>query len=162
MKKVLAVVLALCMVFAMGTVAFAANEVISKGTDPQTGSIDVLTKLKDGETPADYDSYTVTIPADITFEWDASESQSANALVKYELALGSSLKISVNYADKADDDGLTCEMTGATETTYAGYGVVAEDIVALTNTFTMTEWNATPGVYTVGTATYTVNYTPAV
>lgn len=162
MKKVLALALALCMVFAMSAVAFAANEVIKKDTEPQTGNVVVKTALKEGGNPSDYDSYEVTIPADVTFEWDAVESQVREAKVKYELAEGSSLNITVAYVDNDAEDGLECEMAGLTTVDYAGYGVVADPATALKNTFTMTKWDASPGVYTVGTATYTVTYKAAV
>lgn len=160
MKKVLAVVLALCMVFAMGTVAFAANEVISKGTDPQTGSINVLTKLKDGETPADYDTYSVTIPADVEIMWDVTTPSEARiATVDYRLAKGSELQVTVAYED-VEGDGLTSSMAGARASTVYTNGY-ATGVQALNNTFSITEWHAAPAAVTAGTATYTVHYTPA-
>lgn len=63
MKKVIALLLALCMVFAMSTVAFAATGTIKKDgvvIDEQ----DAKTVITVNGT-SDDDTYTVTIPADI-------------------------------------------------------------------------------------------------
>ena len=68
MKKVIALVLALCMVFAMSAVAFAVEETITKDAADQEGAVVVRTVFDD-DTPGAYDSYTVTIPADVTVDW---------------------------------------------------------------------------------------------
>lgn len=74
MKKVLAIVLALCMVFAMGTVSFAAYTADNITQDPagddgiaNTVVVKVLPE-KDGETLQD--TYAITIPADVEADWD--------------------------------------------------------------------------------------------
>lgn len=159
MKKVLAVVLALCMVFAMGTVAFAANMTITEETPaPQQDTVLVKTVL--GEDPAEFDTYSVTIPADVEIMWDVTTPSEARiATVDYRLAEGSSLQVTVAYADVADD-GLTSSMAGATASAVYTNGY-ATGVEALNNTFSITEWNAAPAAVTAGTATYTVNYTPA-
>ena len=55
MKKVIALVLALCMVFAMSAVAFAVEETITKGAADQEGAVVVRTVFDD-DTPGAYDS----------------------------------------------------------------------------------------------------------
>mgnify|MGYP005976771385 CR=1 FL=1 len=50
MKKVIALVLALCMVFAMSAVAFAVEETITKGAADQEGTVVVRTVFDD-DTP---------------------------------------------------------------------------------------------------------------
>lgn len=47
MKKVIALVLALCMVFAMSAVAFAVEETITKGAADQEGTVVVRTVFDD-------------------------------------------------------------------------------------------------------------------
>jgi len=74
MKKVLAIVLALCMVFAMGTVSFAAYTADnitqdSAGDDGIANTVVVkVLPEKDGETLQD--TYAITIPADVEADWD--------------------------------------------------------------------------------------------
>lgn len=75
MKKVLAIVLALCMVFAMGTVAFAlpTEDNIAQavpndengGLDKQANTVSIVVPY-DEENPEMQDMYTITISADIT------------------------------------------------------------------------------------------------
>ena len=65
MKKVLALVLALCMVFAMGTVAFAALEgnvtQLTPNADTNDKTVLIKTKLSDEQKPSDFDKYTVCL-----------------------------------------------------------------------------------------------------
>lgn len=66
MKKALALVLALCMVFAMGTVAFAVEDGKITKADPDAESFIVKTVV---DPEQDYESWEVTIPADIEIPW---------------------------------------------------------------------------------------------
>ena len=92
MKKVIALVLALCMVFAMSAVAFAVEETITKGAADQEGTVVVRTVFDD-DTPGAYDSYTVTIPADVTVDWGADSAAIPAVKVDYQLAATSSLSL---------------------------------------------------------------------
>lgn len=96
MKKVIALVLALCMVFAMSAVAFAVEETITKGAADQEGTVVVRTVFDD-DTPGAYDSYTVTIPADVTVDWGADSAAIPAVKVDYQLAATSSLKVTAAY-----------------------------------------------------------------
>ena len=58
MKKVIALVLALCMVFAMSAVAFAVEETITKGAADQEGAVVVRTVFDD-DTPVSYTHLTL-------------------------------------------------------------------------------------------------------
>ena len=68
MKKVLALALALCLMLAMGTVAFAYGETIDKNSDPQSGSTLVKTDADlptEPGVPGGDEEWTVTIPAEL-------------------------------------------------------------------------------------------------
>lgn len=93
MKKVLAIVLALCMVFAMSTAAFAATGVIRKDGAVITPE-QAQTVIKTVGTSAD-DEYYVTIPADITIAWNDMGEKTLTASVRAYLAAGSSVDVSV-------------------------------------------------------------------
>ena len=74
MKKVLAIVLALCMVFAMGTVSFAAYTADNITQDPAgddgiANTVVVKVLPKKGEATLK-DTYAITIPADVEADWD--------------------------------------------------------------------------------------------
>ena len=71
MRKVLAILLVLCMVCTMSVVAFAANP-ITKDTE-QIGSTIVKTIGQgptDPDVPGANEDYTVTIPAELIVPWD--------------------------------------------------------------------------------------------
>lgn len=87
MKKVLALALALCMMLAMGTVAFAYGETINKDTVPQSGSMLVKTDADlptEPGVPGGDEEWTVTIPAELVVPWD-NEEDSASETQQYTL-----------------------------------------------------------------------------
>ncbi|MFR7675591.1 MAG: hypothetical protein ACLU3D_00515 [Acutalibacteraceae bacterium] len=93
MKKVIALLLALCMVFAMSTVAFAATGTIKKDgvvIDEQ----DAKTVITVNGT-SDDDTYTVTIPADIDIPWNDRSEKTLHATISSQLAKGSTVDVSV-------------------------------------------------------------------
>lgn len=98
MKKVLALALALCMVFAMGTVAFAASGTIMKNGAVITPD-QAQTVIKTAGT-ADDDKYTLTIPADITIDWNDMTEHTLKATLVAYLAAGSSVDVSVEVPTK--------------------------------------------------------------
>ena len=143
MKKVIALVLALCMVFAMSAVAFAVEETITKGAADQEGAVVVRTVFDD-DTPGAYDSYTVTIPADVT--------------VDYQLAATSSLKVTAAYEDNADD-AITSSMAADESDVYTNGQASVE---TLNEEVAITVWGGAPAAgLIVGTVNYTVVYTAA-
>ena len=78
MRKVLAILLVLCMVCTMSVVAFAANP-ITKDTE-QIGSTIVKTIGQgptDPDVPGANEDYTVTIPAELIVPWDNVKGGSA-------------------------------------------------------------------------------------
>lgn len=101
MKKVIALVLALCMVFAMSTAAFAVTGKIQKldsqdpyGARHEVAPEDAKTIIRT-EGTEENDEYYVTIPADITVPWNDTSEQALNANVSAYLAKGSTVALSV-------------------------------------------------------------------
>ncbi len=157
MKKVLALALALCMVFAMSAVAFAAEKDIHKGDADQTGTVVVKTVFDD-ETPGAYDSYTVSIPADVTVNWGATEAAIPAVKVDYQLAATSSLQVASTYEDNAGDQ-ITSSMDAASSDLYTAGQASVE---TLAGTVAITAWGGAPAEgQLVGTVNYTVTYNNA-
>lgn len=159
MKKVLALALALCMVFAMSAVAFAANEVIEKDTEPQTGTVIVKTYFDEEKDPSDYDSYTVTIPADVIIEWGAASAEVGAVTVEYAIGVANQLQVSAAYDDGAD--AVVSSLAGTT--TSPVYTDNAETVTTLTDlVVNVSEWGGAPtdGMQ-IGQVNYTVAYTAA-
>lgn len=156
MKKILAVVMALAMLFALCVPAFAADpNPITKDT-AQSGSIDVITTyLLSDET------YSVSYPAAVNVAWGDTAAQDAKYTVTSALQIGA--KITVSAAENAGgvmkaagtDDTLTFTVTNgaAQEFTGANAAVVSDTKVTVSG-FS----GAAVGEYT-GTMTYTVVYT---
>lgn len=155
MKKVLAVVLALCMVFAMGTVAFAAT--VQTG-DPDNHDTNPETVLIQTSTDDVEDTYTVTIPADVTLPWNTTAGQTLTANVKGHITAGKTVNVSVAMPASLDlaADKLTVTTSDAIEITVDANAIIAgQDLV--TN-YSVSGYDLVPiGVYS-GVAQYTVIY----
>jgi|GEM_PF-170486 len=161
MKKIIALVMAIVMMMAIAVPAFATD--ITKDT-AQTASADVVTTYDE---TTDW-SYTVTIPAGVTVDWNDTAAQAMTYKVESQLLIGASLKISA----VADNSGLMTA-TGTTDTltfTVAGgdevefgevnaAGTTAPGVVDGTNvSVTIADFSGKAVGDYAGTLTYTVEY----
>ena len=156
MKKILAVIMALTMLFALCVPAFAADpNPITKDT-AQSGSIDVITTYL----PSD-ETYSVSYPAAVNVAWGDTAAQDAKYTVTSALQIGA--KITVSAAENAGGvmtaagtaDTLTFSVQNGAAQEFTG----ANAAVNSATTVTISDFSgAAVGEYT-GTMTYTVVYT---
>lgn len=156
MKKILAVVMALTMLFALCVPAFAADpNPITKDT-AQSGSIDVITTYL----PSD-ETYSVSYPAAVNVAWGDTAAQDAKYTVTSALQIGA--KITVSAAENAGGvmtaagtaDTLTFSVQNGAAQEFTGANAAANSAT----TVTISDFSgAAVGEYT-GTMTYTVVYT---
>ena len=157
MKKILAVVMALTMLFALCVPAFAADPSISKGDANQFGNTDVITTYL----PTD-ETYSVSYPAAVNVAWGDTAAQDAKYTVTSRLRIGA--KITVSATENAGGVMTAAGGTGDTLTFTVQNGEAREFTGANTavnnaTTVTISDFSAAAvGVYT-GTMTYTVVYT---
>ena len=156
MKKILAVVMALAMLFALCVPAFAADPSISKGDANQFGNTDVITTYL----PTD-ETYSVSYPAAVNVAWGDTAAQDAKYTVTSALRIGA--KITVSAA--ANDGGVMTAVGTADTLTFSVQNGAAQEFTganAAVNSDTkviISDFSgAAVGVYT-GTMTYTVVYT---
>ena len=156
MKKILAVVMALTMLFALCVPAFAADPSISKGDANQFGNTDVITTYL----PTD-ETYSVSYPAAVNVAWGDTAAQDAKYTVTSALQIGA--KITVSAAENAGGvmtaagtaDTLTFSVQNGAAQEFTG----ANAAVNSATTVTISDFSgAAVGEYT-GTMTYTVVYT---
>ena len=157
MKKILAVVMALTMLFALCVPAFAADpNPITKDT-AQSGSIDVITTYL----PTD-ETYSVSYPPSaVSVAWGDTAAQDAKYTVTSTLQIGAKITVSA-----AANDGGVMTAAGTTDTlTFSVQNGEAQEFtgantaVDSATTVTISDFSgAAVGEYT-GTMTYTVVYT---
>lgn len=166
MKKILAMAMAIVMMMAVAVPAFAAidKDTTKEDDGSQLGKVTVATITDDTDA-----TYTVTYPANFTFEWDDVATQDANYSVTSQLPIGDKLTVSV----AADNGGKMTSTTAAAYSltyTLAG-GIAAKDFSeinngegpdeAITIGIAQAQYDqAVPAVYQ-GTVTYKVVYTAA-
>ena len=156
MKKILAVVMALTMLFALCVPAFAADPSISKGDANQFGNTDVITTYL----PTD-ETYSVSYPAAVNVAWGDTAAQDAKYTVTSALQIGAKITVSA-----AANDGGVMTAAGTTDTlTFSVQNGEAQEFtgantaVNSATTVTISDFSgAAVGEYT-GTMTYTVVYT---
>ena len=156
MKKILAVVMALTMLFALCVPAFAADpNPITKGT-AQSGSIDVITTYL----PSD-ETYSVSYPAAVNVAWGDTAPQDAKYTVTSALQIGAKITVSAaeNAGGKMTATGTADTLTfsvqnGAAQEFTGANAAVNSDTKVIISDFS----GAAVGEYT-GTMTYTVVYT---
>lgn len=169
MKKLLSIALAVVMMMAVCVPAFAAeiteaDPTPDATTGAQTAQADVVTTYDEN---ADW-SYTVTIPAGVTVDWNDTSAQAMTYSVESQLLIGASLKVSV-AADNAGvmtatgtTDTLTYTLAGGDEVEFPAVNAAnttAPGVVGGTNaSVTIADFSGVAvGAYT-GTLTYTVTY----
>ena len=162
MKKILAVVMALAMLFALCVPAFAADPNPIKQDTAQSGSIDVITTYL----PTD-ETYSVSYPSSVVVAWGVTTAQDAKYTVTSALRIGAKITVSAeaNPGGPNDEKGvMTADGTSDTLTFSVQNGAAREFTGANTaansdTKVTISDFSgAAVGVYT-GTMTYTVVYT---
>lgn len=151
MKKVLALALALVMMFAVCIPAFAANP-ITQDSDLKKGEAIVKTSTT-REDGTDAESFTVTIPATTVIPWE-TEVTNLVYTVESHLAYGKHLEVSVASEDYkmelAEDAAETLAYTLGGATAFAADGPVVNPAAdqTLTVTIAAADWaNAIVGEY---------------
>lgn len=142
MKKLLALVLALVMMFAVCVPAFAA--VTTEGVEPnqikrvtgakgekQTVQADLHTS---NELPAGEYVYEITIPADTEIAWDAEQTEFTYRIIRTQLAAGKRLQVAVK-SENFKNTGvrkLTSDTTAEyIPYTYSRYDAVVDEYVGV-------------------------------
>lgn len=156
MKKILAVVMALTMLFALCVPAFAADPNPIKQDTAQSGSIDVITTYL----PTD-ETYSVSYPSSVVVAWGVTTAKDAKYTVTSTLQIGAKITVSA-----AANDGGVMTAAGTTDTlTFSVQNGEAQEFtgantaVDSATTVTISDFSgAAVGEYT-GTMTYTVVYT---
>ena len=157
MKKILAVVMALTMLFALCVPSFAADPNPIKKDTAQSGSIDVITKFV-----ASDETYSVSYPPSaVSVAWGVTTAQDAKYTVTSTLRIGAKITVSAAANDggvmtaAGTDDTLTFTVQNGEAREFTG----ANTAVTNATTVTISDFSgAAVGEYT-GTMTYTVVYT---
>lgn len=158
MKKVISLVIAFVMLFAVCVPAFADIEIKQDSPD-QTGKTEVRTnidKVTEGYT------YTVSIPADVQIDWNDTAEKEVNYTVTSQLLLGDQLTVAV-APDNAGamkavgtDKTLTFALNHGEAATF--YEVNDEASPETKPTVQIASFAGVPIAEYVGTMTFTVTY----
>ena len=156
MKKILAVVMALTMLFALCVPAFAADPNPIKQDTAQSGSIDVITTYV-----AANETYSVSYPPSVVVAWGVTTAQDAKYTVTSALQIGAKITVSAttNAGGEMKAAGTTDTLTFSVQDGAAQEFTGANAAVPSATTVTISDFSgAAVGEYT-GTMTYTVVYT---
>ena len=160
MKKLLSLVIAFVLVFAVCVPAFA---VIDQDSAKQEADVNITTNIENAQS-----EYTVTIPADFEIAWGDSDAKVKNYSVYTNLVKDATLTVAVS----ANAGGLMTAVSGSDTITFTLTGGSAEEFTLfnlagtepetdVTVKITNDQWKqAAIGEYS-GSLTYTVTYTPA-
>ena len=162
MKKVLSVLLAVAMLFALCITAFADTEITEKSGQTAQTEVKTSTEKLDGSDPS---NYTVSIPAEVVIAWGDTSAHDIAYTVNTQLKIGA--KIAVSAA--ADNSGtMTATGTDKTLTFALSNGGAAEFGEFVTNanpdtapSVAITDFSGAPVAEYSGTVTFTVVYNPA-
>lgn len=161
MKKVISLVIAFVMLFAVCVPAFAEEKEISKDT-AQTDKVEVKTnidKVTEGYT------YTVSIPADVQIPWNDTAEKEVNYTVTSQLLLGDQLTVAVAADDAGamkavgTDKTLTFALNNGEAATFHEVNDEASPVTK--PTVRIASFAGVPIAEYVGTMTFTVTYIPA-
>lgn len=165
MKKILSVVLAVVMLFAVCVPAFAADQEINQDVpvpvdNKQEATADVFTRItKDGE--AAY-TYSVTMPAEIAIDWNDTSAQDASYKVTSQLLLGAKLVVGVaannsgQMINAGTDKFLNFTLSNGGNSEFAEVNNAAAPAAA--PTVSVANFSGVPIAEYTGTLTYTVTY----
>lgn len=166
MKKIISVVLAVVMLFAVCVPAFAAGtQEINKDTpvpvgNKQEATADVFTKTtKDGK---DAYTYSVTMPAEIAIEWGDTNAYDASYTVTSQLLLGAKLVVGVaannsgQMTNPGTDKFLNFTLSNGGNTEFAEINNAAAPTAA--PSVAVANFAGVPIAQYTGTLTYTVTY----
>lgn len=162
MKKILSVLLAVAMMFAICVPVFADTE-INQASQDQTAQTEVKTKTEksDGSDPS---NYTVSIPAEVPIAWDDTSAHDIVYTVTTQLKIGAKIAVSA-----AADNGGKMTATGTDKKlTFVLSNGDAEEFGEFVNgaqpttkpSVAIASFSGAPVAEYSGTVTFTVVYTP--
>lgn len=162
MKKVISLVIAFVMLFAVCVPAFAVEQEISKDTVPQEGKVEVKTNI---DAATESYTYTIKIPADVQIDWNDTAEKEVNYTVTSQLLLGDQLTVAVAADDAGamkavgTDKTLTFALKNGEAATF--HEVNDEASPETKPTVQIASFAGVPIAEYVGTMTFTVTYIPA-
>lgn len=162
MKKLLSIIIAVVLVFAVCVPAFAAE--INEKSEQQDANVNITTNTENAQS-----EYTVTIPADFEIAWGDSDAKVKNYSVYTNLVAGASLTVEVTADNNglmtatSGSDTLTFTLTGGSEEEFTLFNLAGtEPETDVTVKIDNGQWKqAAIGEYS-GSLTYTVTYTAPV
>ena len=162
MKKLLSIIIAFVLVFAVCVPAFAAE--INEKSEQQDANVNITTNTDNAQS-----EYTVTIPADLDIAWLDSTDKKMNYSVYTNLVKDATLTVAVSanagglMTATSGSDTLTFTLTGSSEEEFTLFNLAGtEPETDVTVKIDNGQWKqAAIGEYS-GSLTYTVTYTAPV
>lgn len=159
MKKILALILAVVMLFTMSVIAFADDATITKETPEGKGEAIVQTSMYKDEQGTDAaENFTVTYPAVTTIYWGTEETKAEYTI---EAQLEWNHRLTVNVAAKSAamtsaNTNKTLDYTLSGDTAVQTDDAVASETKTLTFTVIEDDWKAVPVDVYADTVTFMV------